>query len=193
MEKMKQENQKNDEDDKIEVFEKYKNLSVDKKKLYCLYLIIIILIIQTALPYIFKTSNTIYISNGSGEYIEYDISKFKKINYTDIPYIANSSETQLVFIGACNDINCASFIPVLKQAQDDYGYKTNYIDIKNITEEGKNIILQFDTEDKFIEKAFGQVPMILTFKNGKMIQGWVGYSDYNTFKEFLEKSGFKNK
>lgn len=50
-----------------------------------------------------------------------------------------NSKTQVVFIGDSSNQNCINFLPVLKQAQNDYGYKTNYLDISELDSEDAKI------------------------------------------------------
>jgi len=46
-------------------------------------------------------------------------------------------------------------------------------------------------KDDFIKNAFGGVPMVITLRNNKIVEGWVGVSTYEDFEEFLKHSGVK--
>lgn len=173
------------EDDEIKIFEKIKNLDVEHKKLICLYVIIIILLFQAIQPYL----PNIKFTKEKEEQLVYDVSSFKEISVSSLEEIANSEKVEIVYIGRRDCGFCLQMLPVLKQAQNDYGYITNYIDITKVTEEEKAKILSYDNDTGFINQHFGSTPMILSFKDGKLVQGWVGVADYSEFKEFLLRSG----
>ena len=85
---------------------------------------------------------------------------------------------------------CVKFLPNLQQAQKDYGYKTIYIDLEQMTAEDQESIKSVDNEENYIAENFGYTPMVLVFENGKLKQGWVGYAEYDKFASFLEDNGF---
>ena len=70
-------------------------------------------------------------------------------------------------------------------------YKTNYLDITTVTEDGHSDLMKKDNKDKFLEKNFGATPMVILVKDGKIVDTWLGYSEYDDFAQFLEKNGFK--
>lgn len=180
-----------DNDDEIKIFEKYKKMDTQNKILICLYIIIFLMVINLIKPYIeklFESNNSIESSN---DVLDYDISDFKQISIDDFDDVAKSSKTQVVFIGDSSNQNCVNFLPILKQAQNDYGYETKYLDIGELnSDNAKNILMKYEKEG-FLEKTYGSTPMVLTLKSGKMIQGWVGFASYNEFKDFLNNSGLK--
>lgn len=180
--------EKNQDDDKIEIFEKLFNTNIEQKKLICLYLIIIILLVQTILPYIL--TNKIPNNNEQiTENDEYDVSSFEEISLSEIDNIASSSKTEIVFIGRGSCGYCVKFIPILKQAQEEYNYKTYYVNLEKVKEEEKKLLFKYDNENKFIETNFGATPMVLSFKDNKMKEGWVGNDSYKKFEDFLIRSG----
>ena len=44
--------------------------------------------------------------------------------------------------------------------------------------------------DLAIERMSGYTPMVLVFKDGKYVDGWVGYSEADAYKSFLADAGF---
>ena len=58
---------------------------------------------------------------------EYDVSEFIEISYDEFLEKYNSSEQSLIYIGRSTCIHCVNFIPVLKEAQKNYNYKTYYL------------------------------------------------------------------
>lgn len=180
-----------DNDDEIKIFEKYKKMDVQNKILVCLYIIIVLMVINIVKPYIEKLFENNNSSVTNQDILEYDVSDFNLISIDELDSIAKNSKTQVVFIGDSSNQNCINFLPILKQAQNDYGYKTNYLDISELdSEDAKNILMKYEKED-FLEKTYGTTPMVLTLKSGKLVQGWVGFASYNEFQEFLNNSGLK--
>ena len=180
---------KNVDDDEIKIFKNYVNLDVQNKILICLYAIIVLLIINTALPYVvsyFQNRDTTKISKNG----EYDISSFNEITIADVETLASSKNIEVLFICTENDANCVDFLPIVQRAQKEYKYKTNYLNIETVALEEKEIFLKYDKDD-FIKNAFGGVPMVITLKNNKIVEGWVGVSSYEDFEEFLKHSGVK--
>lgn len=179
----------NQDDDRIEILEKLKKVDIEQKKLYCLYIIIILLIIQIALPYMVDNKKIESNQQIEVENEDYDISDFDEISISKLDEVAKNKTPQIVFIGRSNCSYCVKFLPILKKAQQEYKYKTYYINLNNITDDDKKILFKYDNNNKFIETNFGSTPMVLSFENGKMKEGWVGYAPYNQFQEFLTRSG----
>jgi len=183
--------QKNvEETDEIKIIEKYKSLPTDKKILFCLYALIIILLVQTILPYI--VPNRIETVVGSME--SADVSAFDEIEVAELKDIANSGNYEIVYIGRPNCEYCIQFIPVLQQAQKEFGYKIRYLNLDNIkSDEDIDKILLYDNKDGFIAKSFGNTPMVLIIKDNTLVEGWVGYSSYEDFENFLTTAGVNKK
>lgn len=185
----KKEINKNIDDDEIKIFKNYVNLDVQNKILICLYVLIILMIINIVLPYVvsyFQNRDTTKISKNG----EYDVSSFNEITINNIETLASSKEVEVLFICTENDANCVDFLPTVQKAQKEYGYKTNYLNIETLSIEDKDVLLKYDKDD-FIKNTFGSVPMVITIKNNKIVEGWVGISNYEDFKDFLEHSNVK--
>ena len=172
-----------DEEDEIKVLNKYKNLDVSNKILICLYILIILTIINIVLPYIVAFVSSRAINNNGGKY---DTSMFKTINGSDIEKIGSKEETAVLFICSENYQECHDFIGTVRQAQDEYKFVTNYLvaDELNI-EDNVNALLEYDNEKEFIKNSLGQLPIVLVLKDGKLVEGWAGVSSYDNFKDFL--------
>lgn len=123
---------------------------------------------------------------------EYDVSEFIEISYDEFLEKYNSSEQSLIYIGRSTCIHCVNFIPVLKEAQKNYNYKTYYLDISKITEEQNKEIKNLNN---FLDENFGGTPMVIITKNSSLIgnknqDGWIGESSYEDFARFLESVGY---
>lgn len=172
------------------------NKEILKKILVSAYIIIALLAINTVVLFISNVevtksdSNTTEISTEEPN-TEYDVSMFDTVDTTKVVELFESEETQVVYIGRSTCGFCVQFLPSLQQAQKDYGYKTKYLDVTTVTEDGQKAILAKDNDEKFLETNFGSTPMVILVKDGKLVDGWVGYAEYEKFANFLEENGFK--
>ena len=122
------------------------------------------------------------------ENVNYDVSEFETLTTTDAVKKISDGGTQVVYIGRANCGYCVKFIPVLQEAQKDLGYKTIYIDLNEVTVDDQEKLIAYDS---YVEENFGYTPMVLVFKDGKYVDGWVGYTEIEQFKSFLAEAGIK--
>lgn len=122
---------------------------------------------------------------------EYDVSMFDEMTTTEVLDKVAKKGTEVVYIGRSTCGYCVQFLPILQQAQSEYGYKTIYIDLEKMSSDDQTNILNVDNEEGYIKENLGYTPMVLVFKDGKLSQGWVGYAEYDSFASFLEDNGFK--
>lgn len=164
-----------------------------KKILICLYIIIGLLAIDTIILF----TNNVKITTSSeqaglSENVDYDVSMFTSVNAKEAVKAFDSNDMQVIYIGRSTCGFCVKFLPVLQQAQKDFGYKTKYLDITTITnEEDQELLLSKDNDENFLTKNYGSTPLVLLVKDGKLIKGWVGYSEYSQFAQFLTENGMK--
>ena len=183
----------NNDDDKFVILEKYKGLDTLNKILICMYVLIFLTIVNIALPYVLLWIDSSKYNNVSKNG-EYDTSMFNEIDIDGLSELMNNKNTQVLFICSPNYKECVDFLPTIQIAQNEYGYTTYYLqaDMLN-SEEAQKILLEYDNSDEFIRKSLGQIPLVLSVKNGKMVQGWVGVSGVEDFREFLTNSGISKK
>ena len=158
-----------------------------KKTNALLYIVLSLLIVN-----IFVT----IIVNGNSNKEElynttFDTSSFTNIKLKDIEEYVDNDEYKLLVIGKPNCEYTAKMIPLLQQAQSEFSYETLYVDLREVTESDREVILQYDDETNFIEEYLGTTPFIIVFKENKMIDTWVGYQDYAKFREFLLSVGLE--
>jgi thiol-disulfide isomerase/thioredoxin len=120
---------------------------------------------------------------------EYDVSMMNSVDLDGVLKLFKSEKTQVIYLGRSTCGYCVQFLPVLQQAQKEYGYTTNYLDITTVSDPSK--LLEKDNDEKFLEENYGATPMVILVKDGKLKDTWVGYSEYDEFAQFLEKNGFK--
>lgn len=176
-------------------------------KIYKLLKLIVILFSATLIVLSIGVSS--YINNNKksettteSEYnTDYDVSMFKEIKASELK--KNTKDLSVVYIGRSTCSWCAAFLPRLWEAQEEYGYKTLYIDIAKImdfTNNGEildqkayNIMINLTGKnyETYVKDNFGATPMILIMKNNKIVGAQTGYSEYEEFKKVLNESGIK--
>lgn len=160
------------------------------KIFYCLIAIVVILVLNLITLLVIANNGTISTNNtATEESLEYDVSAFDTLTTTETVERIGKKGLEVVYIGRATCGYCAQFLPVLKEAQEEFEYKTIYIDLEQMTSDDHASLLALDNDEKYIEENFGYTPMVLIFKDGKLLDGWVGYAEYDTFAAFLEDSG----
>ena len=169
--------------------------------------LILILIVFVAYTVIFAVNvNSGTINEVNDDYAqeeteipEYDVSKFDEVDYDGFKELIASKGIHVIYIGRPTCGYCAMFIPTMVEAQEKYGFTTNYFDISRVFNFETNAVVDQNAYDEmsklndFVEENFLATPMVLIFKNGKYVDGTLGYQDINTYSQFLEKNDFKAK
>lgn len=165
------------------------------KIFYCLIGIIVLLVISIFINIIslgeIKPTTTPNSDNNTEELGEYDVSEFNELTTSETLESIKKGDLQVVYIGRATCGYCVKFLPILKEAQEKLDYKTTYIDLEKMTGDDQSALLELDNEEEYIKENFGYTPMVLIFKDGKFVNGWVGYSEYDQFASFLEENGVK--
>lgn len=136
-------------------------------------------------------------SSENEELPEYDVSEFTEVDYSGLKNIMKDKGTHVVYMGRSTCGYCAMFIPIMKEAQSKYDFKTYYFDVTRVFNYENNKVVDEDAYEKlttyneFFEKNFLATPMIAIFKDGKYVDGTIGYQDLDTYSAFLEKNNFK--
>jgi len=174
-----------------------------------LYIIIGLLTLNTVFV-IINGSGTRSSSGSSGETLEettdYDVSMFESIDEKGFMKTIKSSDTQVIFFGRSSCGYCVEFLPTLRQAQEDLGITTYYVDIEAVdttSEDYKSMVSMIDamteafnkehgyTDDYAYEYLYGYTPLVVIAKDGKIVDIQVGYSDYDTYVALLKENGIK--
>ena len=127
---------------------------------------------------------------------EYDVSMFKNIDTDKFIELFKKDEKSFIYLGRSTCGYCVQFLPSLQKAQEEYGYKTYYLDITTVSDKGMKKIQKLD---KFLKNNYGYTPLVLVVKNGKIlnkeVDGYegVGYTEYKTFEKFLKKLDYEKK
>lgn len=143
-------------------------------------------------------------SGGSTTTTEYDVSKMNKVDIEGALALFKEKGTHVLYIGRSTCSVCVTTVPVLNKVQDELKYTTNYLEIevtnaKPWTEwqkELKDLTDKFTPETKVnneegtIGELFyskGYTPTIVIIKDGKVVDGFIGYRNYDTLKELVKK------
>lgn len=156
--------------------------------LYALIIISILLALNLCVNLITGTNNNKKSDSTitEEENTEYDVSEFEELTTSELAEKVKAGGTQVVYIGRSTCGYCVKFIPTLKQAQKDLGYKTIYVDLTKVTSSDAETLYAYDS---FVEENFGYTPMVLVFKDGNFVKGTVGYTEVDEFKSFLKEAG----
>lgn len=175
-----------------------KNEEKLSKILKCAYIIIALLIVDTIILLTANVKITTDSTKNNPQQeeptqadVDYDVSMFKEVSMDEVIDLFDSKDAKVIYIGRATCGYCVKFLPMLQQAQDEYGYQTYYYDMDKLTDEDRQKILKKDNEDGFLEENFTATPMVLVVKDGELIGPWVGYNEYDEFAQFLEKYGFE--
>lgn len=158
------------------------------KIFYCLVVIAVILGLNLIVNIVKSSNNSNTTTTEETVNTDYDVSDFETLSTTDTINKINEGGTQVIYIGRATCGYCVKFLPMMKQAQEDLGFKTIYINLEEVTTEDQEKLIAYDS---YIEENFGYTPMVLVFKDGKYVDGWVGYAEIDTYKSFLAEAGIK--
>lgn len=178
-----------------------KLLKVNKLIVFLLLTILIVLSVGVSKMFTDNGSSDVSEteSSESSYNTNYDVSMFKEITAKDVKK-ETKGKMQVVYIGRESCGWCAAFLPSLWDAQDEYEFKTLYIDIAKIIDFSSGDVLdqeEFDTLTKltgvnyegYMEENLGATPMILIIKDNKIINAQTGYTEYDSFEKLLNDSG----
>lgn len=181
----------------------------EPKIIICLYIIIVFFIMNTICNFIIiskmgnenKNLTNNEIKSETSTNSTYDTSFLEQLTPKEITRRIKNGTEIVLFIGQEKCSYCQKMLPVIKDAQNNFGYKTVYLNIASTdvtSSEYKEMASLLDVEktSNGETKEFGQfqvTPMVAVIKNGKMVDGMIGYNTYDNFVKFLENSGIQKK
>lgn len=158
-----------------------------------------------------KTNNTNNSSTNSGD-TSYDVSKMNEVNVDGAVALFEEKGIKVLYIGRANCGVCVQIVPELNKVQEELKFTTNYFDLNktnkwqtemkpltdlltfkttvktNIQDKDGNTktVTLNDTVGKiFIE--YGFTPTVAIIKDGKMVDGFIGYKSAEDIKTIIEK------
>ena len=164
-----------------------------KKILICSYIIIGLLILNTIILICKGNISTPNLDETTTENnTEYDVSMMESVDLDKmLNDVFKREDIQVVYMGRSTCSHCVSFLPILQKAQEEYDYETLYLDISTVDSDGQSKIVNLDEE--FFNENYGATPTVLLFKDNKIVDSHIGYSEYDDYASFLEKNGFSKK
>lgn len=146
-------------------------------------------------------------NNPTTENTEYDVSKMNKVSVNEAKALFDKKGLQVLYIGRENCSACVKTVPELNQVQEELKYTTNYLDLKSLSDwktemkeltdlftvkttvkttiNGEAVTLNDEIGKIFIK--YGFTPTIIIIKDGKMVDGFIGYEDHDTIKSTIQK------
>lgn len=163
------------------------------KILKCLYVIIILLALNTIITIVVNgtINNSTEESETEESSGEYDVSMFTSIDADGVVDAFKSKDLKVIYMGRATCGYCVQFLPNLQKAQKEYDYETLYLDISEVDEKGQEKIIELDKD--FFDENYGATPTVLLVKDNKIVDSHIGYSEYDDYASFLEKNGISKK
>ena len=221
-EEIKEEKSLEDELDELDEFGEPKEVTVMdmlNRIVVCLIVIAIILAINTTVL-IFKnnstsnneSSNTNNPSSSSGnsgnsgtQTSNYDTSMMEELDLSKaLKLFDEKDKTYVLYIGRPDCSACVSYLPTLQEAQENLGYKTQYLNLNNVDSKSDNytkftnklsvkytMTVSGEEQTETFGKWMGYTPMTIIIKNGKMVDGEIGAISYTTLTSLLKNNGIE--
>lgn len=185
----------------------------EMKKFFIIQYVIIGLLVVLCLYLILDRSNSdtkINPDQSNSADVDYDTSSMKEVEASDILDMFKDKKTHVLYIGRSTCGVCREILPNLNEAQDDFDYVTQYLDITkvdrdssdwekieklldkkttlNIKKENGNSEPVTETYGYFVSN-YGYTPTIIIISNNKMVAGHIGFFDLNSLKNWLQENG----
>lgn len=140
-------------------------------------------------------------SNGSETSVKYDVSKMKKVTGDEAAKLFDEKGTHFLYIGRSTCSVCINLVPELNTVINDMTLTINYLpltstfrdDFKNLFDK-LTIETKITSNGKTYEGTYGEIlheggftPIVVVIKDGKMVEGFVGYREANKIKEIFQK------
>ncbi len=133
------------------------------------------------------------------EEIDYDVSKFNEIDIDKALTLFDQKDLAVVYMGRETCHFCVQYVPIITSVQEELGFKTYYLDTlkMDVTKEAYDKFIakldkkyELDGENKTIGefyKLYGYTPITIIIKNGKMVDGHIGYTEKDVLTELVSK------
>lgn len=184
----------------------------------CLIVIAIILAINTTVL-IFKNNDSSSSNNdtkttnnpsstessSNGQPSNYDVSMMEELDLSKALDLFNDKDkTYVLYIGRPDCSACVSYLPTLQEAQENLGYKTQYLNLNNVDSKSDDytkfinklsvkytMTVSGEEQTETFGKWMGYTPMTIIIKNGKMVDGEIGAISYSTLTSLLKNNGIE--
>lgn len=136
-------------------------------------------------------------NSGNDSNVEYDVSAMKLVNGEQATSLFDEEGTHILYIGRSTCSVCVSLVPELNEAMKNTDVTINYLPLESTwrTDFGDLFDhLTIETTINSNEGTYGELleehgytPLIIIIKDGKMVDGFVGYRESDTIEELFKK------
>lgn len=141
--------------------------------------------------------------------VDTDTSVMNEVGVTDVLSMFEDGKIHVIYVGRDNCDACTEVLPVLRQAQIEMNFITQYVDITKIDRTStswKTLEAKLDvktttpdsenSEGNLVTKTFGEflgtrgfTPCIMIIKDNKQVAGFFGGKTLSDYKEWLKENG----
>ena len=132
-------------------------------------------------------SNTNNNSSNNTETVKYDVSKMKQVSGDEAAKLFDEKGTHFLYIGRSTCSVCVSLVPELNTVLSDMTLTINYLPLtQTFRTDFKNLFDKLSIETTVnknkgtfgeLLEEYGYTPVVVVIKDGKMVDGFVGYKD----------------
>lgn len=143
-----------------------------------------------------KTSNG-GSSGSSDTSVKYDVSKMKQVTGDEAAKLFDEKGTHILYIGRSTCSVCVNLVPELNTVMSDMTLTINYLPLtQTFRTDFKNLFDKLDIETTVnnnkgtygeLLEEYGYTPVVVVIKDGKMVEGFVGYREANKIEELFKK------
>lgn len=140
---------------------------------------------------------------------EEDVGMMNSVNIADVLAMFEDGKTHVLYVGRDNCEACKDILPILRQAQTEMNFITQYMDITKIDRRSsawkeleKKLDVKTTTPDSesgegdMVTKTFGEflgtrgfTPCIIVIKDNKQVDGFFGGKTLADYKAWLKENG----
>lgn len=120
-----------------------------------------------------------------------DNSAYVNINFIDYngyKTVYENSDKSILVLGQTGCSYCNKYKPVLQEVAKAEGVKINYLDIRKLSEDEWNTLLE-DLNDYFKDHEQWGTPLTLVLENKKVVDTLVGYTEKTDTLKFYKENG----
>lgn len=143
-----------------------------------------------------KTSNG-GSSGSSDTSFKYDVSRMKQVTGDEAAKLFDEKGTHILYIGRSTCSVCVNLVPELNTVMSDMTLTINYLPLtQTFRTDFKNLFDKLDIETTVnnnkgtygeLLEEYGYTPVVVVIKDGKMVDGFVGYREASKIEELFKK------
>jgi len=136
-------------------------------------------------------------AGGSDTTVEYDVSKMKQVSGKTAAKLFEEKGTYILYIGRSTCGVCVNLVPELNKVIAELDININYLPLEStfrtdFVDLFKHLTIETEingnkgTYGELLESN-GYTPMVIVIKDGKMVDGFVGYRTSDTISSLFSK------